>query len=155
MEYPEESNTFFKLQLREFHPIGKLARLTLRFENADGTLYNFRGVNHDIIFAIHYYSAKKIKPLKQSIYNPEYNMDFLKYKYNTKDNDDYSGDSESDNEKYLKINLNNYKKKELLYINDKFSNGNEIDYEKIKKKLYENINNSENDDSNDDEINNE
>ena len=130
----EETNPLFKLQLREFHPIGKLSKLTLRFENADGTLYDFRGVNHDIVFAIHYYSAKQKETFTNSVFNPEYKIDFMQYRYTQEDQEQESDSGDDMN--YSRVDMNNYKKKEILYSSKDFNNGYEVDYEKIKNNLY-------------------
>lgn len=132
----EDTNTFFKLPLREFHPLGKLDRLTLRFENIDGSLYNFRGVNHDIIFAIHYYIPKQQKILEKSIINPEYKMNYMDYKYTQEDQE--SETSSEDENNYSKINIDNYKNKEIKYDNDIYNNGYEIDYNKLRQDAYKN-----------------
>ncbi len=144
----EETNPLFKLQLREFHPIGKLSKLTLRFENADGTLYDFRGVNHDIVFAIHYYSAKQKDTFMNSIFNPEYKMDFMQYKYTQEEQEEESDNDDEDN--YSRVNIDNYKKKEILYGGKDFNNGYEIDYNKIKNDLF-NESKSDSEDSEDSE----
>ena len=120
----EEKNSFYNLKLREFHPIGKLAKITLKFENADGSLYDFRGVNHDIIFAIHYYSPKQNFTIEESIANPEYKMNFMDYKYSPSDIED-SDSSDNDNN-YSKINsIEKYKHFENKYNNFNFNNGYE------------------------------
>lgn len=120
----EETNSFYNLKLREFHPIGKLAKITLKFENADGSLYDFRGVNHDIIFAIHYYSPKQNFTIEESIANPEYKMNFMEYKYTPSDIED-SDSSDNDNN-YSKINsIETYKHFENKYNNFNFNNGYE------------------------------
>jgi len=141
----EDSNTYLKLKLREFHPIGKLAKMTMKFEKGDayGELYNFRGVNHNIVFTIHYYSPAQNKEFNTSVINPEYDMNFMKYKYS----DDYKEDNSDDDNDI--IDLNDYKKKELEYSNNKYNTNNIYDYEKIRKNLYENNNNNNTNDSDD------
>ena len=119
-----EDYSIFKLPLREFHPIGKLDKLTLRFENPDGTLYNFRGIDHDIVFAIYYYSPKQTKIFEKSVNNPEYKLDFISYKFGDKD-DSYSEDD--DDESNL---INNYKKKEQYFSSQLFNNGYELNNNK-------------------------
>jgi hypothetical protein len=92
-----------KLPIREFHPIGKLSKLSLRFETNKGTLYDFKGVNHNIIFAIYYYEPTQKKLPQNSILNPEYKMNYMEYKYY----EDYSRD-----------NIDNYVIKENEYSNE-------------------------------------
>lgn len=128
----EDSNTYLKLKLREFHPIGKLAKMTLKFEkgDTDRELYNFRGVNHNLVFTIHYYSPEQNKEFVASVINPEYDMNFMKYKYS----DDYKQDNSDDDNDI--IDLNEYKKKELEFSNKKYNTNNVFDYEKIRNDLY-------------------
>ena len=134
----EESTSYLKLKLREFHPIGKLSKITLQFENAEGNLYDFRGVNHNIVFAIHYYSAKQKQNFEKSIINPQYKMNFMDYKYSQEEKEEDS-DIEDDENNSL-INIEDYKKMEQKYSDKKFENGYELDYNKIRKNLYDNIN---------------
>lgn len=134
----EESTSYLKLKLREFHPIGKLSKITLQFENAEGNLYDFRGVNHNIVFAVHYYSAKQKQIFEKSIINPEYKMNFMDYKYSQEEKEEES-DIEDDENNSL-INIEDYKKMEKKYSDKKFENGYELDYNRIREKLYDNIN---------------
>jgi len=94
--YSENRMDFSKVPLREFHPIGKLARLTLRFETAHGHLYDFKGVNHTITFAIHYYEPRNTQAFEQSILNPNYNSNFLEYMYDQDAQESDSDDQEVD-----------------------------------------------------------
>ena len=104
-----------KLPIREFHPIGKLSRISLRFETNRGTLYDFKGVNHNIVFAIYYYEPKQNKFPEGSILNPEYKMNYIDYKYYQ---EEIEGDSEDETEEYSRDNINDYKKKEIDYSNE-------------------------------------
>jgi hypothetical protein len=75
---------FVNLLRKPFHPIGKLSRLTFRFELTDGTLYDFKYVNHQILMAIRYYvpdrgSAAGADVPERYVLNPQYNPDFHKY----------------------------------------------------------------------------
>jgi hypothetical protein len=76
-----EKLSITKLPVREFHPIGKLSRLSLRFETNKGGLYDFKGINHNIIFAIFYYEPIQKSIPKKSILNPEYKMNYIDYLY--------------------------------------------------------------------------
>lgn len=130
----EESTSYLKLKLREFHPIGKLSKITLRFENANGVLYDFRGVNHNIVFAIHYYSAKQKQNFEKSIINPEYKMNYLDYKYSQ---EEFEEDSDIENEEnHSRVTIEDYKKMEKIYSDKKFDNGHELDYNEIIKNIY-------------------
>ena len=135
----EENTAYLKLKLREFHPIGKLSKITLRFENAEGNLYDFRGVNHNIVFAIHYYSAKQKQNFEKSIINPEYKMNFIDYKYLQEENEEDSDIEDNINNSI--INIEDYKKIEKKYSDKKYDNGYELDYNMIRQNLYNNIDN--------------
>ena len=107
-----EKLSITKLPVREFHTIGKLAKMTLRFETNKGTLYDFKGVNHNIVFAIYYYEPTQNKFPQGSILNPEYKMNYIEYQYNQKD---IEGDSDDEEEDFSRDNIMDYKKKENMY----------------------------------------
>lgn len=70
---------FVSLVRRPFHPIGRLSRLTLRFERNDGILYDFKGINTQLLLAVKFLSPGKRQSLKHSVLNPDYDPDFLRY----------------------------------------------------------------------------
>ena len=52
---------YHTFQPQEFHPIGKLGRLSMVFERIDGSaLYNFNSVNHSLTFVVRYYELPQI-----------------------------------------------------------------------------------------------
>lgn len=107
--YNDENISINKTKLREFHPIGKLSKITLKFITQNGNFYDFKGANHNITFNIHYYQTNEIISFEKSILNPNYNPDILKYKMGDFSSDD---DSDSDNDldnSYEKIHDNSYK----------------------------------------------
>jgi hypothetical protein len=133
--YNDEKTSFLKVPIREFHPIGKFSRMTLRFETDDGTLYDFKGVNHNIVFAIYYYEPKQINVVTNSILNPDYKSNFLDYMYKQDDQEGESDDDE-DAEDFSRDNIDIYKRHELEYnklgidnINRKFAIQNKKEYE--------------------------
>lgn len=80
--FRDERFDFNKLPPREFHPIGKLNSLSLRFERWNGELYNFRGINHTITFNLEYYAPKieyNERANMKSILNPDYSNNYQKY----------------------------------------------------------------------------
>jgi len=105
-----------KLPVREFHPIGKLSRLTLIFETNKGTLYDFKGVNHNIIFAVYYYEPTQKNFPEGSILNPEYKMNYIEYTYYEEEIEGESEEEEID--EYSRDNIDDYIKKENEYSNE-------------------------------------
>lgn len=110
--YSENRLDFSKVPTREFHPIGKLSRLTLRFELSDGRLYDFKGVNHTITFAIHYYEPTSQNMFQQSILNPNYDGNFLEYMYRQEQQESDSDDQEED---FSRDRLRDYRIQEVLH----------------------------------------
>jgi hypothetical protein len=110
-----EKLTITKIPVREFHPIGKLSRMTLRFETNKGRLYDFIGLNHKIIFAIFYYEPVQKNIPKNSILNPEYKMNYLDYLYKQEEIEGDSDDDEGGDEDFSRDNIDDYKIKENLY----------------------------------------
>ena len=88
MGYDESRFDFQSLPPREFHPIGKLQTLTFRFERPDGTLYNFRGINHTLTLIIRYLTPKQQIEFTTSTLNPAYNPDFFAYQQNQESDSD-------------------------------------------------------------------
>ena len=110
-----EKLTITKIPVREFHPIGKLSRITLRFETNKGSLYDFKGINHNIIFAIFYYEPIQKNVPTRSILNPEYKMNYIDYLYKQEEIEGDSDDDEDNNEDYSRDNIDDYKTKEKQY----------------------------------------
>jgi hypothetical protein len=79
---------FVNIQKKPFHPIGKLSKLTLTFENKDGSHYNFRGIDHILLLSIKYYAPKNILRVPKSTLNPYYLPNILEYQL--KEYDDQS-----------------------------------------------------------------
>lgn len=76
MGYSNIRLDFNALKSRSFFPIGKLNRMTFRFERLDGGLYDFKGVNHTLVIIIKYmvpYTELRFSP----ILNPNYDPDFI------------------------------------------------------------------------------
>jgi hypothetical protein len=97
---------------REFHPIGKLNKITLRFEMPNGNLYDFKGINHNITFAISYYEPIQNQTFKQSILNPNYQGNFISYLVNEQGQEEDSDDQE---EEYNVDDINSYRAMESRY----------------------------------------
>ena len=110
-----EKLTITKIPVREFHPIGKLSRMSFRFETNKGLLYDFKGLNHNIIFAIFYYEPIQKNIPRNSILNPEYKMNYLDYLYKQEEIEGDSDDGNEDGEDFSRDNIDDYKIKENLY----------------------------------------
>lgn len=128
-----EKLSITKLPVREFHPIGKLSKMTLKFETNTGSPYDFKGVNHNIVFAIYYYEPTQLEKPKNSLLNPEYKMNYLEYQYRQ---EEIEGDSDDDDEDFSRDNIDLYKENEELYseegvklqqINKYYMNKNNIE----------------------------
>lgn len=114
--FNDEKLEITKVPIREFHPIGKFTKMTLKFQNPDGLLYDFKGVNHNIVFAIYYYEPRiKDISLFNSILNPNYKPDYNDYLYTVEEQEN---DDDENEDEFSRDNINIYKKKEILYSND-------------------------------------
>ncbi len=69
--YRDQRYDFVSFPPRRFHPIGKLSKLTIRLERADGTLYNAHGIEHSLTLVIRYYAQAEL-PGAPSVLNPHY-----------------------------------------------------------------------------------
>jgi hypothetical protein len=88
---------FVNLVRKPFHPIGKLSRLTIRFEIEDGLTYDFKGVNHQILLVVKYLVPRMQNRFPMSILNPNYNPNFIEY-MSTSRNIEYKEDSDEEQE---------------------------------------------------------
>jgi len=124
--YNDEKTSFLKVPVREFHPIGKLSRISLKFETDTGELYDFKGVNHNIVFAIYYYEPKQENVVKSSILNPEYDPDFVNYMYKHDEQEGESDEDDEDDEDFSRDNIEIYKKRELEFNKKGIENRNKM-----------------------------
>jgi hypothetical protein len=76
--YGQDRFDYSSFPPREFHPIGRLSSLTLRFERLDGSLYDFKGVDHNITMVLRYYAVKD-EGFNQNILNPTYTPNYLSW----------------------------------------------------------------------------
>nr|WRJ69550.1 hypothetical protein TetV2_00101 [Oceanusvirus sp.] len=90
---------FTKLSRLDFHPIGKLSKIKLRFERIDGKLYDFKGVDHHLFLNIKFLNPRNERslPPAHSRLNPDYDPNTLRYQINQQRELDES-DTESDEE---------------------------------------------------------
>jgi len=89
--------------------------MSFRFETSKGGLYDFKGLNHNIIFAIFYYEPIQKNIPKNSILNPEYKMNYLDYLYKQEEIEGDSDDGNADGEDFSRDNIDDYKIKENMY----------------------------------------
>ena len=100
---------YVSLIRKPFHPIGKLFRLTLRFELNDGTLYDFKGINHQLLVTVKYYvPSKKEARFGGSLLNPDYDPDFMRYvvrqtREAAEAEHDEDGEPEDDDEEVVRL----------------------------------------------------
>jgi len=115
--YNDEKTELSKLPIREFHPIGKLSKITFRFETSAGNLYDFKGVNHMITYVITYYRPlltiqNEFKP----ILNPNYKNNYTDYKYR---NEEQELSEEEDKDEYSRDKVFDiYKQNEIKFKNN-------------------------------------
>jgi hypothetical protein len=113
---------FVNLVRKPFHPIGKLHKMTFRFETSAGDLYDFKGVNIQILFMIKFLVPTQKFKFEKSILNPNYDPNFMKYMSTSKNiqyKEDSDNEEEFDNDKYYQM----YKKEMDKY--DYSSSGDE------------------------------
>jgi hypothetical protein len=67
------------LERKPIHPIGKLSKLTFRFEIPNGNLYDFKGINHQFMIAIKFYIPTRKEKFSGSSMNPNYNPNLIEY----------------------------------------------------------------------------
>lgn len=115
---------FVNLVRKPFHPIGKLSKLTIRFEIENGLLYDFKGVNHQILLVLKYLVPRMTTRLPVSILNPNYNPNFIEY-MSTSKNIEYKEDSDDEQEFKDERYESQYKKELQEY--DYSSSGDEAD----------------------------
>jgi len=94
---------FVNLVRKPFHPIGKLSKLSFRFETQDGDLYDFKGVNHQLLFMIKYLVPTQKVNFNKSILNPNYDPNFMGYMSNNRTiqyKEDSDNEEDFDNKQY-------------------------------------------------------
>ena len=115
--FNDEKLYITKIPIREFHPIGKLSKLSIRFETNKRFLYDFKGINHNITLAIYYYEPKinKIEDFN-SILNPNYTLNFNDYNYTNEEEENVIDEEQELKDEFLsRDNIDNYKVMEQKY----------------------------------------
>jgi hypothetical protein len=131
--YSETRFDFNGIPLREFHPIGKLSRLSLRFETSTGDLYDFKGINHDITFVVHYFEPMQKRIFERSILNPNYSGNVMKYISDYQMITEYESDDQDHD--YDEDDLSEYRRQEARHLPE---NVRRLDLEALEKmRLYD------------------
>lgn len=118
---------------KPFHPIGKIDKLTLRYETASGKLYDFKGVNHHLMFIIKFLVPSVKQKFTKSILNPNYDANIMQYLSNNRAieyREDSDDEEEFDEEDYYKL----YKKE--LDDMDYSASESEDDEENVEESEY-------------------
>ena len=111
--YSENSGDFSSVPLREFHPIGRLPKLSFRFETLSGLIYDFKGVNHTMTFAIYYYEPIQKQVFTNSILNPNYNGNFIEYMQSIEGHEEDSDDQEEEYSRDAPYNYQNIESRHM------------------------------------------
>ena len=130
--YSDSRFDFASIRYKEFHPIGKLNRLTFRYERMNGKLYDFKGVNHHLLVVVRHFAAKQTEQFTHSSLNPNYQANFLQYMKNaeekeTSDIDDEPLDNRTFKNVHLKEELKYVDKNEIKYVGNVYHKGEEED----------------------------
>jgi len=115
--YNDERIELSKIPTREFHPIGKLSKLTFRFETSNGQLYDYKGVDHMITYVVYYYKPKlAITEDFKPILNPNYKNNYNEYRYTNIDQELDIDEDEIDEDEFSRDDMmNTYKMNEFKY----------------------------------------
>ena len=93
---------FFSVIYKEFHPIGKLDKMTFRFERkSDKQLYDFKNINLHFLMSIKFLRPYQKNTLQKSILNPNYNPNYLGYFNNNMKEGFYENSSDEEDEAYV------------------------------------------------------
>ena len=151
--YSENRFDFSNYKPKDFHPIGKLSKIDLRFETINGLMYDFKGVNHHLLLNIKFYTpVGNIDNAKYSL-NANYNPNLIEYQNTQYEKEDYSDEETRELTLHFKKNFLE-KEKEYDYESDE-----DLDYINLNKNFVHpsmyNNKNIKNDDSTDDETDEE
>jgi len=115
---------FLNLIRKPFHPIGKLTKLTLRFEMKNNMPYDFKGVDHNLTFVIKYYAPKTVQRGFKSVLNTNYNpniLDFViknKMEASSSEDDAEEDDDEEDEEETFNTRRMLLEQKQYTYSSE-------------------------------------
>lgn len=120
--FSENRLDFTNFKPKDFHPIGKLTHIDFRFEIDNNVLYDFKGVNHNLLLNIKYFVPHKIIDTLNYTLNSNYNPDFINYKKLQYEKED---DSEEELEELTQDFGNNFLNKEKEYV---YSSDEDLEY---------------------------
>jgi hypothetical protein len=135
--YTDNRLDFTNFKPKDFHPIGKLTHLDFRFEIDDNQLYDFKGVNHNLLVNIKYYVPNKILDNMNYTLNSNYNPDFITYKKTQYEKDD---ESEEELNELSKNFRGNFLEKEKEY---EYSSDDDLEYVESRNNDYSDSDTSE------------
>jgi len=124
--YSDSRFDFSSAASKEFHPIGKLSKLTFRYERLSGDVYDFKGVNHHLLLVIRCLNATKPLDFTTFSLNPHYTPNYMNY---LRKMEEKEGDSESEEDIDEFTYRNEYLKREDMYNYDE---DDELDYIPLK-----------------------
>lgn len=107
---------FFSVKYKQFHPIGTLSKMKLRFERCtDGEMYDFKNVDLHMLASIKFLRPKQLKHFERSVLNPEYNPDFMGYlNRNMEGIEDDSTDNDDLDDEYFEGGLRRLEYKDSI-----------------------------------------
>lgn len=94
---------YVALVRKPFHPIGKLSKLTLSFTTKDGNPYDFKSVNHQLMFMVRFLVPAQKARFEKSILNPNYDPNIMQYMSNNRtiqNREDSDEEQEFDDEQH-------------------------------------------------------
>jgi hypothetical protein len=120
--YADTRTDYTSVNIKDFHPIGKLGQIDFRFELLNGELYDFKGVNHHFLLNIKYLIPENKRELIKPDYvlNPNYNPNMIEYKKTQYSKEDESDDSDIVEEMTQNFSKN-YLEPEKKYIRNDFN----------------------------------
>ena len=99
--YASGRTEFFSVIYKEFHPIGKLDKMTFRFERkSDKQLYDFKNINLHFLMSIKFLRPYQKNTLNKSILNPNYDPNYLGY-FNKNIQEGFYDNSSDEEETYI------------------------------------------------------
>ncbi len=124
---------FVNLVRKPFHPIGKMSKMTFQFQTQSGDLYDFKGVNHQILFVVKFLVPSQKHTFYKSILNPNYDANFIRY-MSTSRTIENKEDSDEEEEYDTDANVIKYKKELQKYDysssdDDGDSDDSEVDFD--------------------------